>query len=177
MIPPALDTVLRTDRLVLRPPTIDDFADSAAMWGDAAVARYIGGRPFTPEEVWSRLLRYVGHWSALGFGYWVAREPETGRFVGEVGFADFHRDIVPSFDGAPEIGWVLSPAAQGRGYATEAVAAALAWAHAHWGPGRTVCIIDPANAPSLRVAQRVGYAVAAEATYKAAPILLLERLG
>jgi RimJ/RimL family protein N-acetyltransferase len=174
---PILDPVLTTERLILRPPTIDDFADSAAMWGAPAVTRHIGGRPFTPEEVWSRLLRYVGHWQVLGFGYWVARETESGRYVGEVGFADFRRDIVPSLDGAPEIGWVVSPAAQGRGYASEAVAAALDWGRAYWGPGRTVCIIDPANTPSLRVAEKAGYAVAAEATYKDAPILLLERLG
>jgi RimJ/RimL family protein N-acetyltransferase len=52
---------LRTERLILRAPTLDDFADSLAMWADPTVTRFIGGRPHTKEEVWSRLLRYIGH--------------------------------------------------------------------------------------------------------------------
>ncbi len=61
------------------------------MWGVRIVTRHIGGRPFTAEESWSRLLRYAGHWYLLGFGYWAVVERGTNRFVGEVGFADFHR--------------------------------------------------------------------------------------
>src|SRR5208283_4045760 len=49
---------------------IDDFSDSAAMWADPAVTRYIGDKPLTEEESWTKFLRYVGHWSLLGFGYW-----------------------------------------------------------------------------------------------------------
>ncbi len=48
-----------TDRLMMRRHLIDDFDASLAMWSDPAVTRYIGGRPSTAEEVWSRLLRYV----------------------------------------------------------------------------------------------------------------------
>jgi RimJ/RimL family protein N-acetyltransferase len=58
---PALDT----DRLTLRGHGLADFADSLRLWSDPDVTRYIGGRPFTEEEVWSRLLRYAGHWSLL----------------------------------------------------------------------------------------------------------------
>ncbi|WP_425148538.1 GNAT family N-acetyltransferase [Deinococcus sp.] len=43
--------ILTTERLILRPHTLEDFADNAAMWGDEQVTRQIGGRPFTPEEV------------------------------------------------------------------------------------------------------------------------------
>jgi RimJ/RimL family protein N-acetyltransferase len=56
-----------------------------------------------------RLLRYVGHWAVLGFGYWVVEEKASGEFVGETGFADYRREMKPSLDGAPEIGWVLTP--------------------------------------------------------------------
>src|SRR5690606_33908019 len=101
---------------------------------------YIGGRPFTHEEVWSKLLRYAGHWALLGFGYWVVREAPSGRFVGEVGYADFKRDFTPSLDGAPEMGWVLTPGAQGQGFAAEAVRAAMRWADQKWPGGRTVCL-------------------------------------
>ena len=95
------------------------------MWGDPRVTRHIGGRPFTRDEVWAKILRYVGHWSLLGYGYWVVEDRASGSFLGEAGLADFKRGIGPGFDGAPEIGWVLAPAAQGAGVATEAVRAVL----------------------------------------------------
>lgn len=145
------------------------------MWAAPEVTRYIGGRPFTEEESWSRLLRYVGHWSLLGFGYWVVEEKAARTFVGEVGFADYRRDLKPSLDGVPEIGWVLTPGAHGRGYATEAVRAAIEWGDSHFGSIRTACIIDPENTASIRVATKCGYREHAPATYKGEPTLLFVR--
>jgi RimJ/RimL family protein N-acetyltransferase len=168
---PAIDT----DRLTLRGHRAEDLHECAAMWGDPVVTRHVGGRPFSEEEVWSKLLRYVGHWSLLGFGYWVVRDRASGRFVGEVGFADFRRDITPSFDGAPEAGWVLLPWAHGRGLATEAVGAAIAWLETHGGRVRTVCMIDPGNAPSIRVALKCGFREWTRASYKGEPAILFER--
>src|SRR4051812_2186757 len=93
---------LATERLLLRAHRPDDFEPCLAMWSDAAVTCYIGGKPFAADEVWGKILRYAGLWSLLGFGYWAIEERRSGRFVGEVGFADFKRDLVPSFGGAPE---------------------------------------------------------------------------
>jgi RimJ/RimL family protein N-acetyltransferase len=166
---------LETERLILRGHALADYPDCVALWGDPQVARYIGGTPFSPEDVWSRLLRYIGHWTALGFGYWVAREKASRRFVGEVGFADYHRAIEPSFGGAPEIGWVLAPAAWGRGLATEVVAAVCAWGDRHFEAPRTVCIVDPQNAASLHVAAKCGYAEYCRSEYKGQMRILLER--
>ena len=167
-------THLTTDRLTLRPHTRDDFLESYAMWSDPEVIRYIGGKPFTREEVWARLLRYAGHWAMLGYGYWVVRETRSGRFLGEVGFADYHREIEPSL-GTPEIGWALDPAAHGRGYATEAVLAALRWADTHWPGAETACIVAPDNQPSLRVADKCGYREHLRTTYKGKPTIVLRR--
>lgn len=163
-----------TDRLTLRAHEIADFADSVAMWADEKVTRFIGGRPSTDEECWQRLLRYGGLWPLLGFGYWVVRERRTDRFVGEVGFANFHRELDPPFGDVPESGWALSPAFQGKGYAGEAVGAALAWADAQ-GFDRTVCMIAPENAPSIRVAERLGYREFARTAFKGSPTVLFER--
>ena len=107
--------LMQTDRLVMRGHGLADYVDCLDLWTEPAVTRYIGGRPFSSEEVWGRLQRYVGHWSLLGYGYWLVAEKGTGAFVGEVGFADFKRQITPSFDGVPEIGWALLPTAQGKG--------------------------------------------------------------
>ena len=93
----------------------------------------------------------------LGFGYWVVRERETGRFVGEVGFANFHRDLEPPIGDDPEAGWGLAPRAHGRGYATEAMTAAHAWLERNMGTTRTVCTIRAHNRASLRMAEKQGY--------------------
>ena len=111
--------VLETKRLKLRGHRLNDFPASAAMWADPIVTRHFG-KSFTEEEAWTRFLRYAGHWSLLGFGYWVVEEKATGHFAGEVGFADYKRSIEPPLS-APEIGWVLASQFHGKGYATEAV--------------------------------------------------------
>lgn len=88
------------------------------------MTRFIGGKPSTVQEVWFRLLRYAGHWSIMGFGFWVAREKTSGRFVGELGFAEQKRGIEGAGDG-PELGYALAPWCYGQGFATEAVRAAV----------------------------------------------------
>lgn len=166
--------VLSTDRLTLSGHAPADLEAFAAMWADPAVYAMISDRGFTREEVWHRLLRYIGHWHAVGYGNWTVRETTTGRLVGEVGLMDSRRATVPAFEGTPEVGWVLCAWAQGRGFAGEALAAALAWADAR-GIARTVCIIDPANAPSIRLAGRAGYRRSGDVTYRDAATLLFER--
>ena len=115
-----------TDRLILRPHRREDFPDVAALWADPLVVRYISGVPSSPEASWARLLRNMGHWQAMGYGYWAVIDRESDGFLGEVGFSDFRRDIEPRLDGLPEAGWVLAPHAHGRGIASEAVTAMLA---------------------------------------------------
>jgi RimJ/RimL family protein N-acetyltransferase len=149
--------VLTTGRLRLRGHRVGDFPHCAAMWGEAEVTRYIGGKPLTEEESWIKLLRYVGHWALLGFGFWVVEEKATGDFVGEIGFADYKRDLEPSMKGVPEIGWALVSSAHGKGYATEAVRAVVAWGDAHFAGAQTACIVDPENLASVRVAVKCGY--------------------
>lgn len=145
------------------------------MWGDPAVTRYIRPNPFTREESWSRFVRYFGHWSVLGFGYWVLEERETGRYIGEAGFADYKREIEPSLDGMPEAGWVLVADAHGKGYATEAVRRIVSWGDEHFGAARTSCIIDVANRASTAVAEKCGFQQQQEATYHGDRVLLFTR--
>ena len=167
---------LETDRLLLRGLQLEDFDDHAALWADPDVVRYISGKPSSREEAWSRFLRSCGHWTCMGYGYWALTEKESGRFAGEVGLGDFKRDIHPSIEGTPEMGWVLAPWCHGRGYATEAVMAALEWVETRFGPDcRTVCLIAPENLASRRVAEKCGYREYARTAYHEEPTILLER--
>jgi RimJ/RimL family protein N-acetyltransferase len=167
---------IETERLVLRGYRLGDFPHVAAAWADPEVVKYIG-RPFTEEESWARFLRNIALWPMLGYGYWAATEKSTGRWIGDVGFADFKREIEPSLKGVPEIGWVLARAAHGRGYATEAAQAALRWLEHALGPRRTVCIINDGNVASVRVAEKCGYREFARTPYKGSTVLMFERGG
>ena len=75
----------------------------------------------------------------------------------------------------PEIGWVLASQAHGRGYATEAVLAAVEWGAAHFSSARTACIIAPENIASIRVAVKCGYREFKLTTYKGHPTLMFVR--
>ncbi len=165
---------LTTPRLTMTPFDAGDFADCLAMRSDPAVTRFVGGAQ-SREDVWLRTLRYIGHWHTLGFGCWAVREAATGRFVGEIGYFDYRRDTVPDFAGTPEVGWVTNAWAHGQGFASEAVAAMLAWGDARGDFGRTVCMIDAGNVPSLRLAQRFAFRSLLEVSYKGHINLLLER--
>lgn len=167
--------IVETVRLRLRPHRSEDFPECARMWSDANVTRHIRSTPFSNEETWSRLLRYIGHWALLGFGYWVIEQKETGTFLGEVGFADYRRDITPSLEGTPEIGWVLAAHAHGKGFATEAVSAAVGWGDSRFQTKRTACIIAPENEPSIRVAGKCGYREFQRTTYHGNPTVMYVR--
>lgn len=169
--------VLATERLRLRPFRLSDLEPVAAMLGDAEVVRYLGAVPFGREESWRRMLCAPGMWALLGYGYWAVERREDGAFVGQIGFGDFKREMSPSIEGLPEMGWIFAPSAHGRGYASEAAAAALAWADGALPAAETVAIIEPGNAASVRVAEKAGFATCEQATYREEPILLFRRLA
>lgn len=170
-----IDTVLLTDRTRMRPPRIEDFDDLLTLWGDPVVTKFITGNPLGTEHVWQRMLRLLGHWQALGYGPWIVEDRDTGRFMGEVGFRDYKRDITPSFVGTPELGWVLRSDLHGKGMGTETVKAAQAWGDRNFKDPRTVCIISTNHANSIRLAEKVGYEKTVQTTYHNDPIHIFER--
>jgi len=166
---------IETERLRLRGHGVDDFADCVAMWSEPDVVRYTIGEASPPQRTWLRILSYRGHWALLGFGYWAVEEKRSGRYIGELGFADFRRGMKLSLDGMPELGWALAPWAQGQGYATEALKAAVAWSDEQIASPRTVCIIHRENRRSFRVAEKLGYTFVLQAPCDAEPDAILAR--
>lgn len=167
--------VLETERLHMRGPVADDFAVYAETWADPDVIRYITGNPLKEEDAWYGFLRLAGHWMMFGYGYWMVVEKATDEVVGAVGFVDFKRDMTPSLKGEPEIGWVLNRSGHGKGYATEAAQAAIKWGDEHFGGARMSCIIDPGNSPSIRVAEKCGFAPPIRAMYRDEEVLVFHR--
>ncbi len=167
--------ILNTPNLILRGHTVQDYDRLAAMWADPLVVKHIGARASTPQEAWFRLLRYIGHWPALGYGYWAVCDRESGLYIGDVGLADHKRGLHPGLDSSPEAGWVIIPPMAGKGFATEAMQATLDWYEASYGQARTVCMIESVHAGSIRVANKLGYERFAEITMPAGQVSLFQR--
>ena len=167
--------IIETARLRLRGFRASDLDVQAAVLADEDVVRHLGGRPFSREESWRKMLGSPGLWDLLDYGSWVVERLEDGAYLGQIGFADFKRDMVPSIENIPEMGWIFAPSAHGKGYASEAAAAALGWADEHLKAAEIVAIIDPDNAPSIRVAEKAGFDRREDALYRDEPILLFRR--
>lgn len=144
---------LHTQRCVLRQWKDTDLAPWAAMNADPAVRRYFPS-VLSAEQAGAEAGRCREAMAQRGWGLWALELP------GEFAFAGFVGLMVPHFDApfvpAVEIGWRLTPAAWGRGYATEAARAALEFAFTRLGLHEVVAITVPANEPSRRVMQRLG---------------------
>jgi RimJ/RimL family protein N-acetyltransferase len=149
---------LETERLVLRPPTLEDAAVAGELYGDPEVMRFIGGTP--PPEAWPAIVeRWVWRWEANRTGPFVVEC--DGRFIGRVGVNawDVRTWTISTFPEAgefaqPELGWALVRSAWGNGYATEAARAVKEWVSVD----SLVSVIAPANVASQRVAERLGAA-------------------
>jgi RimJ/RimL family protein N-acetyltransferase len=152
---------LETERLVLRPPRIEDAEVAGGLYADPEVMRFIGG--VAPPEAWPVIVeRWVMRWEVNRTGPFVVER--NGRFIGRVGVNawDVRTWTISTFPDAgefaqPELGWALVRSAWRNGYATEAARAVRDWVHAE----SLVSVIAPGNLASQRVAQRLG-AVPAE---------------
>lgn len=166
--------VLETARLRLRAFTAGDGDTHSAMLADPAVARFLG-QPASREEAWRKLLSCVGLWPVLGYGYWAVARRQDDRPIGLVGFADFRRDLTPSIEGLPEMGWIFAAEAHGQGYGTEAGEAALRWIDSELGPREITAIISPGNAASIALARKLGFREDGRSPYKGDEVLIFRR--
>jgi len=156
-------TTLRTDRLDLRLPTLDDVEAAGAVLGDERVRVFLGGG-VVPREHWRGALeRWIDRWELNDMGPFVIERREDGAFIGRVGLIvwDTRTWTDSTFADAgefaqPELGWALAHAHWGNGYATEAARAVRDWVRAERGVTRLISVIAPANVASQRVAERLG---------------------
>jgi RimJ/RimL family protein N-acetyltransferase len=162
--------MLLTDRLILRPYTLDDYEPYFAMKSDPML-----GDVISREDAWQRVLRFAGHWALLGYGNFSIIEKEKGQYVGETGLWRACRQIADDFDGCPETGWSIAASAQGHGFAFEAASAAHLWYQTTKKSERSVCMIDPGNVRSIKLAKRLGYNMFRSDIYKGNPVDLFER--
>ena len=166
---------IETERLILRAFRAGDLDAFATTFADEQVMRHIGGKPMNREDSWRRLMSGVGSWSLIGMGPWAVELKSDGRMVGHCGFFQFERDMTPPIIGEPEMGWIFDRAVHGQGIAFEACRVALEWAERELSVESYPAIIDPQNAPSIKLAERLGFARQADAVYRNAPMALFRR--
>ena len=143
---------IRTERLRLRAHRPDDLEALLSYYSDPEVARYIPWEPWSRTEAEEHLQKRLqrtgidGPDSVLG----LVVELEA-RVIGDVVLWPADETLARG-----EMGWAFHPAVAGRGYATEAVRALIGIAFGTYGMRRVIAQLDPRNAPSARLCERVG---------------------
>ncbi len=117
--------------------------------------RYIGaGQPRTAEEAARSLVSFEKEWNERGFGLFAVEEKASGNLIGFTGLSlpEFLPEVLPSI----EIGWRFSKPSWGKGYASEAAAAALSFGVNELSITDIVSIFQIENRASARIMQKLG---------------------
>lgn len=169
--------MIETSRLKLRLHTLRDFEFSHGLWNEPFVYQFISKKPSSTQQSWGRLYNYLGHWQLRGYGYFLVEEKISGTSIGEIGLADFQRDLNPSPNLPYEAGWVIHPDFHGEGFASEALEAILRWNDERVGPQPYWCMIDAKNTASIKLAEKLKFKFTREASYNGENISLYSRLS
>lgn len=148
--------VLTTDRLTLRPWTLDDVPAAMQIYGSADVARWLSpAMDAVHDEHGMRLV--LQQWLAEAervappSGRWAVELKETGRVIGGVVLLP-----MPPRGDDLEIAWQLAPDSWGRGYASEAGHAVAHWAFEEHHADELFAVVRPENDRGAATAKRIG---------------------
>lgn len=157
---------LESERLRFRQFRESDFPTYEEWCGRAEIMRYLGGKTFDRVQAFRHFAYLRGHWEFLGYGYYAVEEKSTGALIGRCGYTN-----QPGWPGF-ELGWTIVPEYQGRGYATEAARMLLLYAFDALDQPRVISLIHPDNAPSRRVAEKLGQRIEGETEVLTMPVLI-----
>ena len=144
---------INSERLFLRRWRDEDLEPFAALNADLVAMRFMPG-VMTRGETLALIARIEEHFRVHGFGIWAVDVPGVAPFVGFLGLQRV--GFAAPFTPAIEIGWRLTPAFWGRGYATEGAQAALRYGFEKLNLDQIVSFTVPANKASWSVMERVG---------------------
>jgi ribosomal-protein-alanine N-acetyltransferase len=156
-----------TKRLIARPPGAADLSGYRDLLSDTEVTHWLQSpprRPFTDDDILDWHGSDQRHWQEFGFGPWVLIERESGSMIGRGGLRWTEIDS----GRVVELPWAIGSQYWNQGFATEAVAAAIAWAET-LGLFDAVALIEPGNSSSRRVAEKVGLRLDTEIEHDGVP--------
>jgi RimJ/RimL family protein N-acetyltransferase len=143
--------VLATERLNLRQMTTRDVSNLVQIFSDPVAMQYYPST-MNEEEAMAWIRRTLHNYHTYGVGFWVVEEKTTGRFLGQCGIIPQELDGILQM----EIAYLLVRREWGHGYATEAAAACKQHGFGTMAFQKLISLIDVQNAPSMRVAERIG---------------------
>ena len=159
-----------TDRLLLRPPTIEDLPFLTELFArPELVAHRPVPQPDSPPESAARLAKDMAHWKQHGFGRFAV--VAKGELIGFGGVT-----VSKEFDGL-NLSYHLDPRSWGHGYATELVFGILTFAAEELGARRIIGLVRPANPASRRVLEKCGFGFEGEVMLHGAPTNLYSLLS
>lgn len=146
---------LETERLMLAPLDRKWREDLIHLHREPAVAYwlYADGNPPPDEEAETRVQRYEKLWTERGYGFFAVLDKASGAFVGRVG------PMLTPDTGRIEIAWTMSSKRHGKGFATEAARAAIAFVFANSNLQSLDAYIRPDNVASQAVAAKLGFEI------------------
>jgi len=113
---------IETPRLILRDWRESDYESYISLNADAEVMEYFTSVR-TPEQTLAQIGRFTSHLEKYGFGFWAMERKDNWQFIGFTGLT--HAPFDEWFTPCIEIGWRISKANWGMGFATEAAKACL----------------------------------------------------
>ena len=145
---------LSTERLSLSVPQPSDAAAILAIAGDRRTVEHNPGDLISNQREAEELVgRWIQHWKQWGLGYWCVREAGHSHVIGYCGVKNM------TVQGQPALNLISRyvPEMWGRGYATEAAEAAVAWAETYCDEPIILARVRPDNAASHNVAVKLGF--------------------
>ncbi|MBO2453755.1 GNAT family N-acetyltransferase [Actinomadura barringtoniae] len=124
----------------------------AAMNADPVVREHLGDL-LTREQTDAGVARFQAEFDQRGYGWWAVEVQATREFIGFAGLDQVDDDM--PFTGV-EIGWRLARSAWGRGYATEAALATLAYGFDALELPEILAVTTATNLRSQAVMRRIG---------------------
>lgn len=146
-------TIGTTSRCILRELTVNNMIDLYPILSSPAVNEFMIEKPSSIEEEQEKHKAYIQNvYHFFGYGYWGIYEKETDKLIGRCGIQSNEVDHVIEI----ELGYILDPSYQGKGYALECAKFVLNYAFEHWNFPRIVAVIDVNNIPSIALAKKLG---------------------
>jgi RimJ/RimL family protein N-acetyltransferase len=156
---------LETPRLILRSWTDADLGGLCELTQTAEVMRHIGPRETkTREQTEQEHAAKLAHWREHGFGARALLRRDTDAWIGYGVLQHPRPDVAELQPSDVEIGWLLLPAAWGRGYATEAAIALRDEGFERLELDRIVARHQAANSASGRIMEKIGMRFERDAT-------------
>ncbi|MBL8088920.1 MAG: GNAT family N-acetyltransferase [Anaerolineales bacterium] len=145
--------ILETKRLILRHQTLDDLDSLWALYQNPNITKYIPDAPRSYEEAKEELEWHMhGHPKHPELGLWATIHKETGKFIGRCGLLPWTIDN--QFD--IEVAYTIAEEYWGQGLASEAAEGILNYGFENLNLSRLICLIDPENIGSQKVAEKIG---------------------